>query len=374
MGQFDFRDKWESSTIKTNSDQDEFGGQSIDENEDNPLVKELDSFNTADSDQSVPEGWEDPPVQDYYINPKNYYNPLVSTSGEPRCVTSTDCPSGYSCQAGVCRRTEVYTDFGSGSSSPGDCEIVSADGNTGFVPPFLCGTGTRTSCSDGGRCGEGYEQVAEDFYNGGWKAIYSIYGGGCCNNYQLGIFYTVFPDGRRKKVKYCGPIEKIGCSEFCTSRAYSFGTADLPEYCQGTDSQGNKRTCDVPCEGCGFFGDCEPQSWPCYCPFADPCPFCYQCDVNEASPGNCSAYNADGSKIEGCKKKVKDDCRCNCSENSFEVEGVGDTYAEAKANAEEICASKCQGEPEDCSKYCSIECHCNADCPSGSCGPDAKCA
>ena len=360
MGQFDFRENWNSRFGKTTSDQDEFGGQSLDGSKDNPLIKELDEFKTGDSEKEVPEGWQDPLTAD--INTSSSLSGSINTP-EGTCVTSTDCPSGYSCIGDSCVRTDVYVDFGSGSNTPGNCEIEDDEGNPVADVPFKCGDGGRTSCSNGGTCGEGQEEVAAKWYNSGWKAIYSIYGGGCCNNPSRGIYIAIDEQGNRKKVKYCGPSGTyVGCTPYCTLAAY---------YGRGADGCDGK-ACDVPCESC-LAGTCYQSSWPCFCPGADPCPDCWQCGAG-GDTNNCGSRNADGSKIDGCKKKVKYDCQCDCGQAPIEIEGVGDTYDEAQANASDACNAKCEGGEADCFNYCRIECHCNADCPSGTCGSDARCA
>jgi hypothetical protein len=106
---------------------------------------------------------------------------------------------------------------------------------------------------------------------------------------------------------------------------------------------------------------------PCFCPGWG-CPSCQLCRIDDG--GSCSVRSGDYV----CKKKVKRNCQCDCTDNSFEVEGIGIDYFKASQDAFDKCVAKCGGPEQDCTKACRIECHCNADCPSGTCGPDAKCA
>lgn len=352
MGLFDFRDKWESDTSKTVSDKDLFGGQPIDESKDNPLVKELDEFKTGDSEKEVPEGWQDP----------------LSTSGDStgsfttdttfdtanNCVISTDCPSGYSCVDNTCVRTGIFGYSANGASGPGTCDYPDS-----YLDSIndKCNDGGPDSCSGGGTCGSGSETV------GSWKSRTHDDGGGCCGNY---LGYII--GAGNEKFYFCefaGFDTPWKCDSFCDA-VWDYDDTSTADFFDCGD-----KLCPNPaCEDCDFFtGECEPGfgTLPCFCPGWG-CPSCYICSTDDG--GQCTVKSGDVA----CLKKVTINCQCGCFGDSFEITGTGIDEFKARDAAFDACNAKCGDDVVDCEQACRIECHCNADCPSGFCGPDAKCA
>ena len=358
MGQFDFRDKWESGFGKTESDENKFGGQSIDETKDNPLLQELGEFKSADSSLSVPDDWREATSVGGSVNP---WSEVSGNTTGAACVSSTSCPSGWSCVDGFCRKTSLSTTTNGGASvGAGDCDIEDLDGRI-VTRQFQCGSSsTRTSCQNGGTCGEGARLVTETWYNS-WSHTSD---GGCCNSAT-----TVSSSGARSCEEegtegdygYGGGGGSQKCTLFCNAiGAYN------PEFIDFFNCR--DKMCKKPnCQEC-HFGQCRYpplKPIPCQCK-SSPCPTCSVCNV---SSGQCDVLDA---TKEECLTKSTYRCSCVCGE-PVEVEGFGVTKEKADDDAREKCKEKCGGEIPDCRNFCRIQCNCNADCLGGTCGPDLRC-
>lgn len=188
------------------------------------------------------------------------YGDYTLPSARQRCVSSSQCGSGYGCVNGRCVSIQVE---GYGSpNSPGNCPGGGNDCNSG-----------SNACQSGPGCGSGSGETA------------------CCGgplNYQSsenGVI-TVSCDSDKS------------CDMWCTTYNEIFGFN--AEFCAG------REVCDPDCEYCSLSGSCEKsliaESTPCWCDAGARCGWCRACITapSDARYGECAQTKETQERCKQC--------------------------------------------------------------------------
>ena len=265
------------------------------------------------------------------------------------CVDSSQCAAGFTCRGGLCYEPSGLIGGGSGYQDLGCGQ--SSDGTSDNCAPTT--VSNQNTCDKTG-CGENLNQRSAGQDD-------------CCSEERCCRFsstgYGDYADIRC----HCGPCpedENKNCNRYCDTALKAFG--ELPDSCNDFN------VCDE-CEECSVSArKCQKLtiSVPCHCVGA--CPQCHRCNN-----GYCyrdATYNCPDDKPEPAEEPENPNCDgsvvdTTTQSSSCESPRVQLGVITVGGETLYICGQRDYTNiPDAC---CTIQCHCNEQCPSGQCNNGA---